>query len=225
MKNCGVIFGGDIEVISPAFIDRNNLVIIGVNSCVKEIFKQLISLGIGQEHIFVPDKQWWIGATPQYFDPEILSPGMNEVFVDGGSLDGSDSLNFIEWCKGVYKAIYAFEPDGGSLRKLYELAEKNKHMQVFEEGLWSEEAALSFSSGKAENCAVSADGDSVIRVTSIDKKLEEKRFLLLRWILREARWRHCLAQQIRSENRDRNWLYVYITNRKILSRFLKRFWK
>lgn len=171
---------GDIEVISPASIDRNNLVIIGVNSCVKEIFKQLISLGIGQERIFAPDKQWWIGATPQYFDPEILSPGMNEVFVDGGSLDGSDSFNFIEWCKGAYKAIYAFEPDGESLRKLYELAEKNKHMQVFEEGLWSEEAALSFSSGKAENCAVSADGDSVIRVTSIDKKLEGKKISFIK---------------------------------------------
>ncbi len=176
----GNVQADGIQVSSPDFIDRDSRVVIGVNSCVEEIFEQLCALGIRKEDIFVPDKQWWIGTDPQYFDTEILSPGIDEIFVDGGSLDGNDSLNFIKWSKGAYKAIYAFEPDSGNSRKLCEFAQRYRDVYVFEEGLWDRETSLSFLSGKAENCAVSENGDCRVHVTSIDKKLSGQKVTFIK---------------------------------------------
>ncbi len=160
-----------IGIISPADIDKDSQVIIGINSCVPEIFKQLVALGIGGDQIFVPHKQWWLGRYPQYFDPEILQPQKGEVFIDGGALDGGDSLHFIKWCGGDHKAIYAFEPDAKNCRRLRETTLTYPRIHVYEEGLWSEETTLRFSAGKAENCAISKDGEATVKVTSVDKSL------------------------------------------------------
>lgn len=45
----------------------------------------------------------------QYFDQ--FSYVTEEIFVDGGSLDGRTSFEFIKWCNSCYKKIYAFEPN------------------------------------------------------------------------------------------------------------------
>lgn len=163
-----------IGIIPPAMIPQSSRVIIGVNSCVPEIQGQLHSLGIGDEHIFVPFKQWWLGGELQYFDPTIMVPGPNEVFVDGGSLDGKDSLGFVRWCDGDYKEIFAFEPDAENYKRSCKVAGKTPRMRVFEKGLWSDERMLPFLTGQMENCAISEDGDTAIQVTSIDRSLKGK---------------------------------------------------
>lgn len=161
-----------IKIISPEKIDKNSLVIIGINSHVKELQKQLLSLGIAEETIFMLDRQWWIGNHPQYFAPEIAVPGENEIFVDGGSLDGGDGLNFIKWSGGQYKAVYAFEPDAVNYEKLCHIAEQYQGIKTFQEGLWNDEGKLCFMAGSRETCAVCSEGNVMIQVTSIDKKLK-----------------------------------------------------
>lgn len=158
-------------VIPPEEIEKGSRVVIGVNTSPDGIFRQLLALGIAEDHIFVPDRAWWIGNCPQYFDPGILRPCGNEIFVDGGSLDGGDSLKFMNWCKGKYQAVYAFEPDGENYQKLSRFAECYQKMQVFREGLWSGEKVLRFSSGQTANSRVSDSGDTVVPVTSLDSRL------------------------------------------------------
>lgn len=164
-----------IKIVPPEKINKDSLVIIGINSYVNEVYEQLLALGIEGRNIFVPDKQWWIGNHPQYFPPEIMIPEENEVFIDGGSLDGGDSLNFMKWCGGRYKAIYAFEPDENNYDGLRRFAELYRGMKIFKEGLWSDDGELCFMAGNRENCAVSDKGNIIIKVTSIDKKFKDLR--------------------------------------------------
>lgn len=173
-------FRQGIKVIPPNQIEEGSIVVIGVNSHVAEILEQLLALGISKNDIFIPSGPWWMGDSPQYFDSEIMRPCADEVFIDGGSLDGGDCINFMKWCKGSYKAIYAFEPDAENCKKLRKTVAGYRGVTVLEEGLWSEERELHFTAGYSENCAISDQGKSVIRVTSIDKRFERDKVTLIK---------------------------------------------
>lgn len=155
-------------------------VIIGVNHGVDVIHRQLTAMGMKEEDLYIPEKQWWLGKNCQYFDSVIVSPKEHEVFLDGGSLDGEDSMRFIDWCKGRYDKIYAFEPDKNNCRKLSKLAEKHNRVTVYQEGLWSENTELKFSSGNAENSCISESGDLVVKAVSIDEKLGQERITFVK---------------------------------------------
>lgn len=183
IKICGVIDNDiskwgekvfDIEINSPEKIKENDYVIIGTNACRIEIKNQLIGIGINQDHIFVPDKQWWLGRDCQYYDRDLIKLKEQEAFVDGGSLDGGDSINFIEWCNGLYDKIYAFEPDKNNVLKLKRTTEKLRDFYIIEKGMWSNSKKLKFFSGKSENSHISVDGNIEIDVISIDEVLDGK---------------------------------------------------
>lgn len=162
------------EICAPDCLSDGELIILGVNFFRIEILDQLEQLGVRTENIFIPDGLWWMGEYCQYFDKEFMIPSENEVFIDGGALDGEDSLNFIRWCNGKYDGIYAFEPDSDNLNRLYKTADGKLNFKVCPIGLWSDEGELSFFSGNTENCAIADDGDKRIKVSSIDKILDGK---------------------------------------------------
>jgi len=183
MKVCGIVDNDtnkwgkrifNIEIKSPKEIQKDDYVIIGTNASRIEIKKQLIDIGVKQEHIFVPDKLWWLGRDCQYFDSDVIKSIGQEVFIDGGALDGGDSINFIEWCNGLYDKIYAFEPDKDNFLKLKRTTEKLDNFYIIEKGMWSKSKKLKFSSGKSENSLISDHGDIEIDVISIDEVLDGK---------------------------------------------------
>ena len=166
------ILGCRIE--KPEKICPKELVVLGVNSHREEILEQLGNIGVRKSDLFVPDGLWWLGKYTQYFDGDILAPDEHEVFIDGGSLDGGDSVSFINWCNGKYDAVYAFEPDEGNLDKMYAIADRYSSVHICPAGLWNGDGELRFSSGMGENCSVSEGGNTVIRVSSIDNTLMGK---------------------------------------------------
>jgi len=131
----------------------------------------MYSIGVDRKHIFIPDGLWWLGGYPQYFDNEVIKPSEHEVFIDGGSLDGGDSRSFASWCHGNYEHIYAFEPDSANLNRMMATVSKINKFEIYSVGLWNERDVLKFSSGIAENCSISEDGDISIDVDSIDNVL------------------------------------------------------
>ena len=147
------------------------LVVIGTNSCEEEIKQQLSGMNVAEDRIFIPDKLWWLGKYPQYFDQEIMKLHRNESFIDGGSLDGKDSIEFIKWCSGDYDAIYMFEPDSKNYSGLAALGASDKRISIYEAGLWSSSKQLNFQGGNKKNCRISENGNIVINVISIDEKL------------------------------------------------------
>lgn len=165
-----------LEIRAPKSIKDTTkyFIIIGTNYFVAEIHRELMGMGIAEENIFVPDKQWWIGNEPQYFDSEIMHPDKNECFVDGGSFDGENTLEFISWCAGNFSAVYMFEPDKENYLRIKTLAEKDNKILAFERGLWSDTTVLRFSSRVRETSTISDKGDVEIKVTSIDEILNGK---------------------------------------------------
>ncbi|HBA67793.1 MAG TPA: hypothetical protein DCZ40_00310 [Lachnospiraceae bacterium] len=165
-----------LKVYSPQILKEKEeyIVAIGTNYYVQEIEKQLSEMGIAEERIFTPQKEWWLGKDTQYFDSGIMQAHANESFIDGGALDGVDSVKFIQWCNGNYDAAYLFEPDEDNYKKLIPLRNENKKFIIYKEGLWSGSGELAFCAGNKEKCTISENGDTVIKVTSIDEKLQGK---------------------------------------------------
>ena len=60
---------------------------------------------------------WKYVCKPQYFT-SFITHNSNEVFMDCGAFTGDTIENFIEWNKGDYSKIVAFEPDKESMKKL-----------------------------------------------------------------------------------------------------------
>lgn len=163
-----------LHICSPEMLaeEKECGVIIGSNYYVSEMEEQLLCIGVDAERIFIPSKPWWLGTEEQYFEQDIMKPHLHESFIDGGALDGEDSIRFMRWCRGNYDAVYMFEPDKNNHRKLKLLSEADGRAAVYEEGLWNDTGEVRFMSGNKEKCTVTEAGDTLIRVTSIDKKLQ-----------------------------------------------------
>ena len=77
----------------------------------------------------------------QYFNPDFIKLGENEVFIDAGCLNLGTSLEFMRRCKGL-KKVYAFEPDPDNYKGCLE--RKNRHelqdveAELLPFGIWSE---------------------------------------------------------------------------------------
>lgn len=147
-------------------------IIIGVNHFVDDIYRQILDYGINPNDIYRPVRQWWMGKDAQYFDSEIMVPVDCEIFIDGGALDGTDSIHFIDWCKGKYDGIYAFEPDGLNYGKLMEAGRGKKNFFACQKGLWDRSTELGFSSGNGESSRISKEGKTRIKAVSIDEELK-----------------------------------------------------
>jgi len=163
---------GGVCIFSPCEISDDEFLILGVNYYREEILNQLESQAVERSHIFIPSRLWWLGDHPQYFDKSIIVPEGKEIFVDGGSLDGGDSKNFVRWCNNKYDRIYAFEPDESNIDKM-KMAEKEiRGFEICPVGMWKEKSVLKFSSDVVENCSISENGDVFINVDSIDNVLD-----------------------------------------------------
>ena len=164
-----------VKIADPQCIKNSDMaVILGVNKYKNEIFNQTKNILGSDERIFVPECEWWIGKWNQYFDEDIIKPTDKEIFVDAGSFDGNDSRRFINWAKGNYDCIYAFEPDVNNYNKMINNCSDIDNMVIEPFGLLDTEKQLRFTSGNTENSMFSEEGDVLIGVASLDNYLNGK---------------------------------------------------
>lgn len=166
-----------IPVISPdELLQKKNEVYVAVCTTYyrDEVKHFLLSHGFRKDRIIDVGTAIWNGVdfslySPQYFDKEIMIPRDNEVFVDGGCFDCGTDREFIKWCFGNYKKIYAFEPDTQNYERCAEWCslENIKNIELFNRGLWNCETELSFQE-TGDSCARVGEGTVVIRTISID---------------------------------------------------------
>ena len=138
----------------------------------------LIKNGIDRNKIFVLF-DWY---SPHYFPKDIMIPREHEIFLDGGALDMSDTLAFINWSCGKYDSVYAFEPDKHSYKNckasiLKNVTLQDKRIMLYNKGLFKESTQLKFLNlgTGASKIIVDDNGDNnitVIDTISIDKFLD-----------------------------------------------------
>lgn len=109
----------------------------------------------------------------QYFDEEIVHLTENEYFVDCGAYKGDTIRTLFERLgeRGKSAYVLAFEPDTynfGCLKKYLEKKGLSDRVRCLKLGTWSGADSLSFRSNTEEGCMIIDNGDSVIKVNSID---------------------------------------------------------
>lgn len=90
-----------------------------------------------------------------------------EVYLDAGVCDGENIHNFLRHVNGIYKQIYAFEPDHSN----FELCSANlqlvSNIELFNLALYSHKCDISFHSsnltGKKGNARIQPNGDIIVK--------------------------------------------------------------
>ena len=144
-----------IPVMSPReLLKLKNEVYVAISSYLhcEEIRSFLQKHGFSKERIIDIGAVMYGGGIDvsrhllQYFDKEIMMPQEDEVFIDGGCFDCDTDREFIKWCGGNYKKIYAFEPDLKNYERCLEYCreENLQNIVLYQKGLWSRETELLF---------------------------------------------------------------------------------
>ena len=139
---------------------------------------------MGKGKIIWTNSEW----CEEYFAPDIMIPGKNEVFVDAGCLNGDTSIAFVNWCKGNYEWIYAFEPDANSIINCKNTFKKNglKNISLINAGCWDKIEKLSFLPDTLGGSRIVEDSDFTIDTISIDEALGGKRVTFLKFDIEGA---------------------------------------
>ena len=114
----------------------------------------------------------------QYFDKDIINPIEDEVLIDGGCYDCWMDENFIKWCDGKYKKIYAFEPDKKNYEKcLNAISLKQiERIELYNKGLWDCETKLYFNEtggGGSAICENEENKTVVIQTVALDDIIDK----------------------------------------------------
>ena len=109
----------------------------------------------------------------QYFDAELIKFSGDDVFVDLGGYDGDTTEKFIQYCGGVYRKIYLFEPDNNLLQAAVKRLKDNKQIEYIQAGAYSKDGELRFAASGRTNGAISESGELVIPVRKIDSVVVE----------------------------------------------------
>ncbi len=80
----------------------------------------------------------------QYFDLPALPHVDDEVFVDGGVLDGLSTQKFRRWAQGKYKHAYLFEPNVAIHDNIKENLAGYENITLIGKGLWNQTTELAF---------------------------------------------------------------------------------
>ena len=177
-----------LPIISPNelySLHRFGITIVGSSSNRQEIYEQLIFecglTGYQRDRILYPALNVLFGSTGwQYFD--FFSPRDKEVFVDCGCFNGQTSLDFINWTKGNFKKIYAFEADPYSINRCKEIIKDvNKEKILFvEKAVWHRKEMLKFDSRYDGGAKINSNGDALIEADTIDNILNGERVTFIK---------------------------------------------
>lgn len=119
---------------------------------------------------------------PQYFDEELIVFGDGEVFIDGGCLDFSTSLEFIGRA-ARYKKIYAFEPDKHNFVRVKEIVKGlsedlgRDRIEIINKGIYSDEKIAAFDAKGSFDSRVVDVGANEIELDSLDNTIDEASFI------------------------------------------------
>lgn len=109
-----------------------------------------------------------------YFDPKLVVLSETEVFADCGMFTADTAEMFFKFTGNKYTHYYGFEPDEENLNIARRYLSDKPNVTTTAKGLWSSETNLSFKDGYSMCSMVCDEGESYIRVTSLDEYFTDK---------------------------------------------------
>jgi FkbM family methyltransferase len=150
-----------------------------------EIYEMLLTMGVSPKRIYtILEYEQDI----QYFGPEFIKPENEEIFVDGGALDGATIEDFVRFTGNTYKHIYTFEPHPDSCAALRKtLREKGtKNVTVLESAVWDCDETLEFAAwggsdtSKSRVAETSSANTVQVKAEPIDGVVKNKRVTFIK---------------------------------------------
>jgi FkbM family methyltransferase len=131
-----------------------------------------------------------------YFGVDIFSYGGGEVFVDGGSYDGDDTVRFYKMIGGSFKKAYCFEPDSGNYVRACENlsrafgvnppATTNSSeiydgglFKVFKMGLSNKNSGMNFNHFGTDGSRFAENGEGSVKAVRLDDTIDETKKVTL----------------------------------------------
>ena len=110
----------------------------------------------------------------QYFSLPEMTCNDNEIFIDCGVFNGITIKDFVEFCRGKHKKIYAFEPIPDQYKNSLQNLQKwgIQRVELIEKGVWSSEATFNFAENGVSS-KISDNGTIPIEVVAIDSVIPE----------------------------------------------------
>lgn len=136
----------------------------------REVFERIINFKITFDIKFMDS--FTNRHNEQYFEKSIIPANEKHVFVDGGGYVGDTTLEFIKEFP-VYKKIYFFEPDKNNMNTAHDNLKNFNNIELFNIGLSNKLDTLHFVEDGLSS-AINIDGDSVIKVNSLDNIIKDE---------------------------------------------------
>ena len=150
-----------IKLDANAALKVRNLLADGLSRNVFDVCLDFVENGgnFGFADIYTPER---------YFPPDILRLDENEVFVDGGGYDGTDTREFVKLRGGSYKHIYLFEPMSKMASWCGQIFAGEKRISVIQAALGNECKISCFDSDD-DRSKMDALGTERVRVVKLDE--------------------------------------------------------
>ncbi len=112
----------------------------------------------------------------QYFNELTFCPNPSEeVFIDCGAFVGDTILKYVKFTGGVFRKIYAFEPNADNFLKLKKNVSHLSNIKIVNKGTWKETDTLKFEENGSASQIVETGGQGRISVVTIDEVLENNK--------------------------------------------------
>lgn len=165
-------------VMSPEeLIARKDLnVVISTYRAYEEIKRILKDGGYPEDKIYDINDIGFYDDFGQYFAPEFMTYGKEEVFLDVGCLDLGTSIEMRRYCEHL-KKVYAFEPDPENYKTCLDRKDRRElkgvEVALLPFGAWSERTTLCFAPSQDHGGSrVSTDGAVSVPVIPIDEAVD-----------------------------------------------------
>ena len=142
----------------------------------KKIFNELINAKLNKSG----RKMLELADGKQYFNElTFCVNSKEEVFVDCGAFDGDTVKQYASFKGGVYKKIFAFEPNLDNVAKLEENVKHLPNVIIVNKGTWKEKGELEFEE-KGSASQIIKKGKVKIPVTTIDEVVGEEKVTFIK---------------------------------------------
>ena len=184
-----------IKVISPDELVKNHresIVIVGSRIYKIELYDQISKTSYPKERILSDILRDYMGW--QYFD--YFEPNESEIFIDGGSFNGTTSLEFTEWATKGYEYIYSFEANSLAVDNCNETFKKyNLKGEVINKGLWNKSDVLLFDADKGQGSSIKNNGSEKIETISIDEILNGNKATFIKMDIEGAEYKALIGSE------------------------------
>lgn len=141
---------------------------IAASTQILEITKYLVSCGVDVNNIY----QFRYYGTEVYDEKQYIDSFLEvkdeDIVIDAGAYTCDFTERFINWNKGKYKRIYAFEPD----KENYDIAVKNmeqyENVEVVNSAVGEVSTSVSFMSKEGAGSGINENGNSTVEVVALD---------------------------------------------------------